>query len=91
MWQGVAQLAGWAAGAELLAGEEAREEVLDRVRFFAEDCDSLQVGHVPPETFCAKGHGSQWHCNHEVAAAEGTPHGDFVNIGETSGAAGVQV
>ena len=44
VWHGVAQLHGFHPGVDLLHGEEAREEVLDRVRFFAEDCDSLQVG-----------------------------------------------
>jgi hypothetical protein len=44
VWHGVAQLEGFHPGVDLLHGEEAREEVLDRVRFFAEDCDSLQVG-----------------------------------------------
>jgi hypothetical protein len=44
VWHGVAQLNGFHPGVDLLRGEEAREEVLDRVRFFAEDCDSLQVG-----------------------------------------------
>lgn len=44
VWHGVAQLGGFHPGVDLLHGEEAREEVLDRVRFFAEDCDSLQVG-----------------------------------------------
>lgn len=47
VWAGVAQLDGYHSGVDLLRGEEAREEVLDRVRFFAEDCDSLQVGRYP--------------------------------------------
>jgi hypothetical protein len=42
-WTGVAELAGFGEGVWALRSEETREEVLDRVRFFAEECDSLQV------------------------------------------------
>ena len=34
---------GYGDGRGALAGEEAREELLDRVRFFAEECDAMQA------------------------------------------------
>ena len=43
VWHGASELSGWAGHPDLLARAEAREEVADRIRFFAEDCDSLQV------------------------------------------------
>ena len=37
----------WGEGLQLLGGEEEAEERLDRLRWFVEGCDHLQVGHGP--------------------------------------------
>eukprot|EP00873_Tetraselmis_striata_P018141 jgi/Tetstr1/438405/TSEL_026971.t1 len=49
VWAGADVWGGYGEGAGALAGEEAREEALDRVRFFAEECDSLQGFQVMAE------------------------------------------
>ncbi len=45
VWAGVAQLDGFASGggAELLSTAAAKDEVAERIRFFAEGSDSLQA------------------------------------------------
>ncbi len=43
VWAGVAEWSGYGHGQGALASEEAREDALDRIRAFAEECDSLQV------------------------------------------------
>ena len=44
LWQGAAEFSGFGHGHGVLArSEEFREQALDRVRLFAEECDSLQV------------------------------------------------
>lgn len=71
VWHGVAELDGFHSGVELLRGEAAREEVLDRVRFFAEDCDSLQVGTLPAAcqiaSFIARSRLLFWPCHGKAA------------------------
>ena len=44
---------GYGDGRGVLAGTEARDDLLDRLRFFAEECDSMQVrraGQSPART-----------------------------------------
>ncbi|KAK3262612.1 hypothetical protein CYMTET_28542 [Cymbomonas tetramitiformis] len=48
-WQDTAVFDGFGDGADVLASEDMREEALDRVRFFLEECDHLQGFHVLAE------------------------------------------
>ncbi|KAL4458321.1 hypothetical protein ABPG75_013186 [Micractinium tetrahymenae] len=41
-WHGLTPFSGWGDGGEHWRSEEQREEVMERVRFFAEECDQLQ-------------------------------------------------
>ncbi len=43
MWQGACDFSGFGHGSSALSSEEFREDALDRVRLFAEECDALQV------------------------------------------------
>ena len=43
LWQGACDFSGFGHGSSALRSEEFREEALDRVRLFAEECDALQV------------------------------------------------
>ena len=43
LWQGASDFSGFGHGHGVLSSDEFREEALDRVRLFAEECDSLQV------------------------------------------------
>lgn len=43
LWAGAAEFSGFGHGRGALTSSEAREEALDRVRCFAEECDSLQA------------------------------------------------
>ena len=43
LWQGAAEFSGFGHGSSVLRSGEFREEALDRVRLFAEECDALQV------------------------------------------------
>ena len=43
VWHGGGGFGGWGDGGGVLAGEAQREDFLERVRFFAEECDSMQV------------------------------------------------
>ena len=43
-WRSTAQpWDGYGDGRGVLAGTEARDELLDRIRFFAEECDAMQA------------------------------------------------
>ncbi|BDA46653.1 Protein misato homolog 1 [Coccomyxa sp. Obi] len=42
VWQGAADFSGFGHGRGALGSDEARENALDRIRCFAEECDSLQ-------------------------------------------------
>lgn len=42
VWEGVQTFAGWGEGWEMAGRADTRDELEDRLRFFAEDCDSLQ-------------------------------------------------
>ncbi|EIE19615.1 tubulin nucleotide-binding domain-like protein [Coccomyxa subellipsoidea C-169] len=44
-WQGAAEFSGFGHGRGALASDEAREDAADRIRGFAEECDSLQARH----------------------------------------------
>lgn len=43
VWQGAADFSGFGHGRGALGSDEAREDALDRIRCFAEECDSLQA------------------------------------------------
>lgn len=43
VWQGAADFSGFGHGRGALGSDEAREDALDRIRGFAEECDSLQA------------------------------------------------
>jgi hypothetical protein len=45
-WQGMRELQTYGEGVAVLAKEETREEMEERVRFFAEESDHLQVNVV---------------------------------------------
>jgi hypothetical protein len=45
-WQGAEDFSGFGHGRGALVGDEAREDALDRIRGFAEECDSLQVSSI---------------------------------------------
>lgn len=53
-WQGAAEFSGFGHGRGALASDEAREDAADRIRGFAEECDSLQARHVPCLTHAVK-------------------------------------
>ena len=48
LWQGACDFSGFGHGSGALSNSELREEALDRVRTFAEECDALQVTWPPP-------------------------------------------
>ncbi|PRW59896.1 tubulin nucleotide-binding domain [Chlorella sorokiniana] len=41
-WHGLTPFGGWGDGGDHWRSEEQREEMMERIRFFAEECDSLQ-------------------------------------------------
>lgn len=43
MWHGGDHFGGFGDGSAVLGGDAQREDFLDRIRFFAEECDSMQV------------------------------------------------
>lgn len=45
LWQGACDFSGFGHGSGTVSSDEFREEALDRVRMFAEECDALQVTH----------------------------------------------
>ena len=48
LWQGACDFSGFGHGSSALSNSELREEALDRVRTFAEECDALQVTQPAP-------------------------------------------
>ena len=47
VWHGGDHFGGFGDGSGVLAGEAQREDCMDRIRFFAEECDSMQVPSAP--------------------------------------------
>ena len=43
IWEGAGSFRGYGSGRGALGGAEEREEVTDRIRWFAEECDQMQV------------------------------------------------
>ena len=59
LWRNSAQQwDGFGDGRGVLAATEAREDLLDRIRFFAEECDAMQACFEPAaqRTACSYGH-----------------------------------
>ena len=50
IWEGAGSFLGYGSGRGALRGEEEREEVTDRIRWFAEECDQMQAS--LPSPFC---------------------------------------
>ena len=44
VWQGQGRFGAFGEGKGLFGVSETRDEVMDRVRYWAEECDTLQVG-----------------------------------------------
>lgn len=61
-WQGAEDFSGFGHGRGALVSDEAREDALDRIRGFAEECDSLQVSRVASTSYSGE-HFWVHHCH----------------------------
>lgn len=61
-WQGAEDFSGFGHGRGALISDEAREDALDRIRGFAEECDSLQVSRVASTSYSGE-HFWVHHCH----------------------------
>ena len=52
VWQGQGRFGAFGEGKGLFGVSETRDEIMDRVRYWAEECDTFQVGTSHPKPFC---------------------------------------